>query len=52
MPLRNRARRARWALIAAAAALLLAGLVALAVWEPQPPVTRIERVIPSDRFAR
>lgn len=54
MPLRNQARRGRWVLVAIAATVgvLVAGVVALIIWEPDPPVTRIERVIPSDRFAR
>jgi hypothetical protein len=54
MPLRNQARRGRWVLVTVAAIIgvLLAAMVALLIWEPQPPVSRIERVIPGDRFAR
>ncbi len=32
--------------------LLVAGLVALAVIEPQPPTRHFEVTVPSDRFAR
>jgi len=33
-------------------ALLIAGLVALAVIEPRPPVRQFEVPVPSERFAR
>ena len=33
-------------------ALLVAGLVALAVIEPRPPVRHFEVPVPSERFAR
>ena len=34
------------------ASLLIAGLVALAVIEPRPPMRHFEVTIPNDRFAR
>jgi hypothetical protein len=34
------------------AALLVAGLVALAVVEPRPPMKHFEVPVPNDRFAR
>ena len=34
------------------ASLLIAGLVALAVIEPRPPLRHFEVTIPNDRFAR
>ncbi|MCX7365082.1 MAG: hypothetical protein NTV97_25065 [Alphaproteobacteria bacterium] len=34
------------------ASLLIAGLVALAVIEPRPPMRHFEVPIPNDRFAR
>jgi hypothetical protein len=44
----------RLALIAIGAAILVlvAGVVFLAVWEPSPPTTPVEKQIPDARFQR
>jgi hypothetical protein len=39
-------------IIVAVVALLIAGLVALAVVEPRPPLKHFEIPVPNERFAR
>jgi hypothetical protein len=39
-------------IIVAVVALLVAGLVALAVVEPRPPLRHFEITVPNERFAR
>jgi hypothetical protein len=39
-------------IIVAVLALVIAGLVALAIVEPRPPVRQFELPVPSERFAR
>ena len=40
------------AILIAAAALLVVGFVAIAVWDIPAPTSKIEKVLPDDRFPR